>query len=137
MLALVVHFVTIPVMEEPNAKQYLEQSQIDSVKAELEGMTDSPEAFSRLLTTIDRFVRANGTADCEYEAIFTLVNTLDVLQSSQMNYDNLVKTTFPFLSAIGFYDYLLVTGVLNADEVKQIKTGIANPFGRSGGIPTA
>lgn len=136
MLALSLFAIKITFMEPVEAKQYLQQEQINSVKAELESMGDSPEAFANLLTTIDRFVRANGTADHEYEAIFTLVNTLNVLQSNQFEYDALVKTTFPFLSAISFYDYLLVTGVLSADDVKQIKSGINNPFNQ-GGIPTA
>ncbi len=124
-------------MEQAEQKRYLEQSQIDSVKSELETMGDSPEAFAQLLTTIDRFVRANGTVDHEYEAIFTLVNTLDVLQSTQFTFDALVQKTFPFLSAISFYDYLLVTGVLSAEDVKLIKTGVENPFHSNGGTPTA
>ena len=117
--------------------KYLQESQIENVKSELESLPDNIDGFVRLLTMIDGFVRANGTADGEYEAIFTLVTTLDVMQSSQMEYDAVVKSTFPILAAIGFYDYLLLTGVLSAEEIKRFKGHANFPFSGAGGTPQA
>ena len=106
--------------------KYLQESQIEDVKSELESLPDNIDGFVRLLTMIDGFVRANGTADGEYEAIFTLVTPLAVMQS-----------TFPFLAAIGFYDYLLLTGVLSAEEIKRFKGHGNFPFSGAGGTPQA
>ena len=126
-------------MEEITADRkyrYLEQSQIDHIKEELEKMPDSKEGFAQLLTIIDHYVRVNASVDGEYEALFTLVTTLDVMQSSQMDYDKDVSATYPLLSAIAFYDYLMTTGVLSAEDLRQFKGG---PFGvfPDNGIPKA
>lgn len=126
-------------MEEISADRkyrYLEQSQIDHIKEELEQMPDSMEGFAHLLSIIDHYVRVNERADGEYEALFTLVTTLDVMQSSQMDYDQNVSATYPLLSAIAFYDYLMTTGVLTPDDIRQMK---GNPFGAfpDNGIPKA
>ena len=115
--------------------RYLEQSQIDHVKEELEKMPETMEGFAHLLTIIDNYVRVNARVDGEYEALFTLVTTLDVMQSSQMDYDQSVSATYPLLSAIAFYDYLMTTGVISPEDLRQIK---GNPFGAfDSGIPKA
>ena len=122
-------------MEEskPLNTRYLEPSQIEAIKAELETMSDNLDGFARLLATIDNLVRSNGTADGEYDAIFTLVTTLDLMQSSQMDYDAVVKSTYPILSAISFYDYLLVTGVLSAEDVRRFKDANIYSFNSGNG----
>ena len=116
--------------------RYLEQSQIDHIKEELEKMPESMEGFAHLLTIIDHYVRVNERADGEYEALFTLVTTLDVMQSNQMDYDQNVSATYPLLSAIAFYDYLMTTGVISPEDLRQFK---ANGFGiiPDSGIPQA
>ena len=126
-------------MQEEETKltsKYLTQDQIDAAKEELEHMGENVQNFVNLLTMIDRFVRANDQADAEYEAMYTLVTTLDLMQSSTMTYDPTVATTFPILSAIAVYDYLLVTGVLSAADISQFKNGSLNPFG-GGGVAKA
>lgn len=122
---------------ESNKRKYLEESQIEAIKAELESMEESTDGFVRLFSLIDHYVRVNGTADGEYEAIFTLVTTLDLMQSSQMEYDNVVKSTYPILSAISFYDYLVVTGVLTTEEIKRFKGSLNSQFPGSSGVPQA
>lgn len=115
--------------------RYLEQSQIDHIKEELETMPETMEGFAHLLTIIDNYVRVNARVDGEYEALFTLVTTLDVMQSSQMDYDQSVSATYPLLSAIAFYDYLMATGVISTEDLRQMK---GNPFGTfDNGIPKA
>ncbi|MCR5348240.1 MAG: hypothetical protein K6E59_01365 [Bacilli bacterium] len=119
-------------IELAETSKYLTQLQIDAAKEELERMGENVQDVVGLLTTIDHYVRANGKADAEYEAIFTLVTTLDLMQSTTMNYDDAVKVTYPILSAIGIYDFLLVTGVLSPTDVKQFKDGKFAPFGGNG-----
>lgn len=123
-------------VESKLASKYLTQDQIDAAKEELEHMGENVQDFVNLLTMIDRFVRANDLADAEYEAIYTLVTTLDLMQSSTMTYNPPVTTTFPILSAIAVYDYLLITGVLSSADISVFKNGSLNPFG-GGGIPKA
>ena len=115
--------------------RYLEQSQIDHIKEELEKMPETMEGFAHLLTIIDNYVRVNSRVDGEYEALFNLVTTLDVMQSTHMDYDNAVSNTFPLLSAIAFYDYLMATGVISPEDIQHLKS---NQFGFPGnGVPKA
>ena len=123
-------------LQIPKSK-YLQRSQIDAIKMEMDSMEEGNEGFVRLFSMIDNYIRINGTADGEYEAVFTLVTTLDLMQSSQMDYDASIKATFPIISAISFYDYLVVTGVLTPDDVKKFREGLGDHFPNGGGIPTA
>lgn len=117
--------------------RYLSQSQIDHIKSEFDKLGDNMEQMAGLLSLIDRYVRQNGKADGEYEALFTVVSTLDIMQSSQMEYEEVIKATYPILSAISFYDYLMMTGVLNPGDLHQLQDGAKFPFQGKGGIPTA
>ena len=125
-------------IETKAVDKYLTLTQIDAIKDELEHIDGSVEGFVRLTSLIDHYVRVNGTADGEYEAMYTLVTTLDIMQSTTLSYDDVVKATYPILSAISIYDFLLITGVLSTDDIKQFKDGTLYPFNKKGGgLPQA
>ena len=117
---------------DDNTYRYLSQSQIDHIKEVLEGMGENPENFTELLTLVDHYVRANGKADGEYEALFTLLTTLDVMQSSQMEYSQAVRSTYPILTAISYYDFLITTGVLSSEDIRHFRDTAFVNGGRNG-----
>lgn len=121
---------------KPDGK-YLTLTQVDAIKDELNKLDGSADGFLRLLSMIDHYVRVNGTADGEYEALYTVVTTLDIMQSTKMGYDEIVKATFPILSAISIYDYFMLTGVLSAEDIQQFKDGALYPFNKKPGIAKA
>ena len=113
--------------------RYLTADQLDAVREQLTKVGENTDAFLALALTVDSFVRNNNRADAEYEAIYTVIQTLDLMQSNQLEYTPTVRNTLPFLTALAFYDYLLITGVIAPEELKKMGVN----FGPMGGTPTA
>lgn len=101
-------------------REYLSSSQIEIVKAkvmESESIADNTACFS----LIDSFVRANGKADAEYEALFSILQNLILTTSSAMHYPERVSSTLPILFIIAYYDYLVLTGVMSEEDISRMQ----------------
>ena len=123
------------ITEAPKESRYLNATQIDAVKSELEKVEDNFTNFGGILSLIDTFVRNNETADSEYEALYKLVRHMEGLIAANASFDPTISSTFPLISAISIYDFLVFVGVVSFEDFKQMRNN--GNFMNKGGIPKA
>ena len=117
---------------------YLSSDQIRVLKERLaiDEKMDAAEQFS-FLTMADSFVRGNGRADAEYEAIYAVTQKIISLQTEHLHFPNDIAVTFPLLFLFCFYDYIYLIGVFSEDEIKAMRQNAFNFASGGGNVPTA
>ena len=119
----------------PTNKAYLTSDQISHVREELDLLSNF-DGFLGVIALIDRYVRYNETADEEYDRFFELLNSLNGVQKEGLSYPENIKATLPLISGIAFYDFVLFTGVISADELSELQSASMKRSSKNG-IPQA
>lgn len=126
------------VMEDSSVratKTYLTPDQISHVREELD-LLSSFDGFLGVIALIDRYVHFNETADEEYDRFFELLNSLNGVQKEGLCYPENIKATLPLISGIAFYDFVLFTGVISAEELSELQSASMKRSTKNG-IPQA
>ena len=90
-----------------------------------------------ILSLIDAFVRSNGKADSEYDALFELLQKTSVLNSEHYGYPENIKQTLPVIWAILFFDLLVLTGVMSEKDLTIMRENAMAAMGGGNNTPKA
>ena len=116
---------------------YLSSSQIDVIRNKLKLESFSLNEQLSVLSLIDAFVRSNGKADSEYDALFDLIQKTSVLSSEHYSYPDNIKQTLPVVWAVLFFDFLVLTGVMSEKDLTVMRENAMAAMGGGGSTPKA
>lgn len=102
---------------------YLTPEQILSIRTEMDRRERDAASFFDLLHTVDKYVRANGKNDVAYERMYALMDSIRALQLNDKEYDETITVTFPVISSVIIYDYLIFAGVMRQEELLDKRAG--------------
>ena len=116
--------------ESFQAKGYLSPSQIDIVKNRL-GEAATFAGQRDLLTLIDDFVRSNGTIDESYNKFYSALKQVGDLCSTIGEYPPRVSETLALSYGTLYYDFLILTGVVTEEDIRQMQEKMMEAMGQS------
>ena len=101
--------------------KYLTAAQIELVRNRLLESKRNHDNLD-ILGLIDSFVRANEKVDEGYEKIFIIVKTALEANAGDFNYPDHVTLTFPIVTMLTFYDYLILTGIMSEQDLDKMQS---------------
>ena len=117
--------------------KYLSDAQAEIVKNQLGRPSEAPSAeyISSLAGLVDGFVRANKTADLDYEECLKAVNANLATFRSILHYPAPAQSLISLASLSSLFSLLFLVGVVNEDYMKQMSASLMP--GGSGSLPSA
>jgi|GEM_PF-2692464 len=103
--------------------KYLTIAQIELVHQRLMESENSLKSLD-ILDLIDSFVRANEKADEAYEKLYLVVKTSLEANAGGIDYPSHIMVTFPIVTMIAFYDYLILTGIMSEKDIDKMQSEI-------------
>lgn len=103
--------------------KYLTIAQIELVHQRLMESETSLKSLD-ILDLIDSFVRANEKADEAYEKLYLVVKTSLEANAGGIDYPSHIMVTFPIVTMIAFYDYLILTGIMSEKDIDKMQSEI-------------
>ena len=103
--------------------KYLTIAQIELVHQRLMESETSLKSLD-ILDLIDSFVRANEKADEAYEKLYLVVKTSLEANAGGIDYPSHIMVTFPIVTMIAFYDYLILTGIMSEIDIDKMQSEI-------------
>ena len=103
--------------------KYLTAAQIELVRNRLLESKKNHDNLD-ILGLINSFVRANEKADEAYEKIYIIVKTALEANVGDYSYPDHITLTFPIVTMLTFYDYLILTGIMSEQDLEKMQSEI-------------
>ena len=101
-------------------KVYLNTDQIEHIREVFNNSEDRTLGYGNVVSLIDQYVRANGTADEEYELLFNLLKAVNAVVPKLDDYAETIQATFPLVSSVAFYDLVILIGIVAPNDLNDL-----------------
>ena len=116
---------------------YLSQAQIEVLQNKIDPAKGTLAEQMGLVTLADAFVRQNGRANAEYEALYDLVQKTALINGGSLKYDERIRQSCPVLFFVAYYNYLILIGVLSEEDLERIQREALRQMGVGPKTPQA